>query len=103
MNSIDLLSSSSNDLDLTNGTFCSPIDDKADNDKEIIKNIEEATKSRFQVGQVFQSLEECKRTIKYFAEPFGFVASINDQSLVCNRSDVSNKKEYKNCYLWFQP
>ena len=51
-----------------------PIDDKADSDEEIIKKIEEATKPRFQVGQVFESAEECKRTIKDFAKPLGFVA-----------------------------
>ena len=39
LNSIDLLSSSSNDSDLTNGTLCSPIDDKANNDEDIIKKI----------------------------------------------------------------
>ena len=84
LNSIDLLSSSSNDSDLTNGTFCSPIDEKANNDEEIINKIKEAIKLQFKVGQVFKSVEDCKRTIKAFAEPLGFVASINDQSLVCN-------------------
>ena len=37
MDSIDLISSSSNNSDLTNGTFCLPIDDKSGNDAEIIK------------------------------------------------------------------
>ena len=91
LNSIDLLSSSSNDSDLTNHTFCSPIDDKANNDEEIIKKIEEATKLRFKIGEIFESAEECKITIKDFAQPLGFVASINGQSLVCNRSDVLKK------------
>ena len=36
---IDLLSSSSNDLDSTNGTFCSLIDDNDENDEDIIKKI----------------------------------------------------------------
>ena len=35
MTSIDLQSSASNDSDLTNGTFCSPIDEKVDKEKEI--------------------------------------------------------------------
>ena len=61
LNYINLLSSSSNDSDLTNGTFFSPIYNKDDNDKEIIKKIEEAMKSMFQVGQVFQNAQECKR------------------------------------------
>ena len=37
MTSIDLQSSASNDSDLTNGTFCSPIDEKIDKEKEILK------------------------------------------------------------------
>ena len=37
MTSIDLQSSASNDSDLTNGTFCSPIDEKNDKEKEILK------------------------------------------------------------------
>ena len=37
MTSIDLQSSASNDSDLTNGTFCSPIDEKVDKEKEILK------------------------------------------------------------------
>ena len=85
LNSIDLLSSSSNDSDLTNCTFCSLIDEKAKNDEEIINKIKEATKLQFKVGQVFKSAKDCKRTIKAFAEPLGFVASINGQSLFCNQ------------------
>ena len=65
-------------------------------DKKILldhQNIEEATKLHFKIDQVFESAEECKRTIKYFAQPLGFVASINGQSLVCNRSDVLKKRK----------
>ena len=47
LNSIDILSSSSNDLDLTTGTLYLSIDDKAENDKKIIKKVEEETKSMF--------------------------------------------------------
>ena len=37
MISIDLKSSASNDSDLRNSIFCSPIDEKADEEKEILK------------------------------------------------------------------
>ena len=86
--SIDIQSSASHVSELTNDTFCLPIDEKLDEEKEIIKKIEEATKSTFKVGQVFESAEQCKRAIKLFAQPLGFVASVSGQSMVCNRSDA---------------
>ena len=55
--------------------------------------IEDATNSTFKVGQVFESAEECKRAIKVFAQPLGFLASFSGKSLVCNRSDASKKNK----------
>ena len=82
---------------LTNGTFCSPIDEKMNTDENIINKIEEETILQFKIGQVFESAEDCKRSIKYFAETLGFVASVNGQSLVCNQSDVSKERKHQ---LW---
>ena len=39
MISIDLQSSASHDSDLTNGTFCLPIDEKVDKEKEILNKL----------------------------------------------------------------
>ena len=90
--SVDLISSASSNSYLPNGTFCLPIDDKFDK-KEITKRNDDATNSTLKVGQVFKSSEECKKAINICGQTLGFVASIIEQCLVCNRSDASKNKK----------